>query len=589
MKPRFRTSLKPMTMTTPPPPKPPAGHHDKKNKMEMPGSGRSQPAKTAVNRSRERRMALLEDVDKLKRKLRHEENVHRALERAFTRPLGVLPRLPPYLPPQTLELLAEVAVLEEEVVRLEEQVVMFRQEVARRNTETSSDSSNDHTSTRNAKSDIQHSPNQSHVNSAITCSMLQPALARATSIKKLLDSDRPSDTPYRLPVKQNSKKTKFSSTTSADRLGKENRSMTNPKDVCSSNAKQPKIPTNQQSTEEESIRQVECRLTNHEGAQHSSSASDEKTLPFESTANKTSEEVLSCLLAIFMRMNTSKQKSSDPKACCPQRSSGVIRVDQYNVSDGSLQTSVGPYAHLRAIDSGSFDISKSTNAKFLIQRLKILLGKLGTVDIEGLSHQQKLAFWINVYNSCMMNAIIEHGVPESADMVAELMQKATINVGGHRLNAIAIEHFILRRPYHLKYSCPKVAKSDEMKRYSAVALEWPEPLVTFAISCGSRSSPAVRVYTATGVESELETAKRDYLRATVVISENKLMIPKLLTWYLLDFAKNLESLVDWICLQLPDDLRMAAIDCLKTRHQEPISDYIQIIPHDFNFCFLLHR
>ena len=41
----------------------------------------------------------LVQVDKLKRKLRHEENVHRALERAFTRPLGALPRLPPYLPP----------------------------------------------------------------------------------------------------------------------------------------------------------------------------------------------------------------------------------------------------------------------------------------------------------------------------------------------------------------------------------------------------------------------------------------------------------------------------------------------------------
>lgn len=37
-------------------------------------------------------------MDKLKKKLRHEENVHRALERAFNRPLGALPRLPPYLP-----------------------------------------------------------------------------------------------------------------------------------------------------------------------------------------------------------------------------------------------------------------------------------------------------------------------------------------------------------------------------------------------------------------------------------------------------------------------------------------------------------
>jgi hypothetical protein len=36
-------------------------------------------------------------VDKLRKKLWHEENVHRALKRAFTRPLDALPRLPPFL------------------------------------------------------------------------------------------------------------------------------------------------------------------------------------------------------------------------------------------------------------------------------------------------------------------------------------------------------------------------------------------------------------------------------------------------------------------------------------------------------------
>ncbi|URE47357.1 hypothetical protein MUK42_04498 [Musa troglodytarum] len=96
-----------------------------------------------VQSRRERKIALQQDVDKLRKKLRHEENVHRVLARAFTRPLGVLPRLPPYLPShlendlvlpvictvrlKTLKLLAEVAVLEEEVVRLEEQVVNFLQ------------------------------------------------------------------------------------------------------------------------------------------------------------------------------------------------------------------------------------------------------------------------------------------------------------------------------------------------------------------------------------------------------------------------------------------------------------------------------
>jgi hypothetical protein len=34
---------------------------------------------------------------------------------------------------------------------------------------------------------------------------------------------------------------------------------------------------------------------------------------------------------------------------------------------------------------------------------RFLLGKLAAANLEGLTHQQKLAFWINTYNSCMMN------------------------------------------------------------------------------------------------------------------------------------------------------------------------------------------
>ena len=70
----------------------------------------------------------------------------------------------------------------------------------------------------------------------------------------------------------------------------------------------------------------------------------------------------------------------------------------------------------------------------------------------------------------------------------------------------------------------------------------------------------VRVYTAARVEEELEGAKRDYLQAAVgVSSPARLAIPKLLHWYLLDFAKDVESLMDWVCLQLPVELRQGAM------------------------------
>ena len=102
----------------------------------------------------------------------------------------------------------------------------------------------------------------------------------------------------------------------------------------------------------------------------------------------------------------------------------------------------------------------------------------------------------------------------------------------------------------------------------------------------------VRVYTASGVEEELEAAMRDYLQAAVGISKlNKLILPNLLDWYLLDFAKDLESLIDWVCLQLPDQFRNAAVKTLERREREaPISQLVQVMPYDFSFrLLLLHR
>ncbi|KAF5759717.1 hypothetical protein HanXRQr2_Chr16g0744661 [Helianthus annuus] len=129
--------------------------------------------------------------------------------------------------------------------------------------------------------------------------------------------------------------------------------------------------------------------------------------------------------------------------------------------------------------------------KSLLDVNLILLEKLALVNLTSLTHQEKLAFWINIYNSCMMNALLEHGIPETPERVVELMQEAKINVGGHLLNAFSIEHFTLRLPCHAKYTSLKGFKNDELTARSIFGLELSEPLVKFALSCGSWSSPAV--------------------------------------------------------------------------------------------------
>ncbi|KAL4314238.1 hypothetical protein S245_050974 [Arachis hypogaea] len=528
----------------------------RKDKMESRGSKAMPAQKNGRGSNGERKMALIQDVDKLKRKLRHEENVHRALERAFTRPLGSLPRLPPYLPPYTLELVAEVAVLEEEVVRLEEQVVSFRQGLyqeavyssSKRNPENSSDEIDN-----NSKHQRSKSLSQCELNSSASPNG-KPFHMKQDSLSSVLEEGR----------------------------GKENKLFHSPvKSKQSPEKKAAKVitpvrksPMKQQSSEKcvDHLKlQLEWRLVDQERAQSSSSSSDDKAPEVDSTPNRVSEDLVKCLCSIFLRIGKEKEQLNDPYGIC---------------SDSKTRRDVGAYNNLCEIKASNVDLNRTTNAVFLIHRLKFLLGKLASVKLKGLTHQEKLAFWINTYNSCMLNAYLEHGIPESPEMVVALMQKARIIVGGQLFNAITIEHFILRLPYHLKFTCPKAARNDEMQARSIFGLEWSEPLVTFALSCGSWSSPAVRVYTASEIENELEAAKRDYLQASVGITKTKkLMIPKLLDWYLLDFAKDMTSLVDWVCLQLPFELRKEAIECLGGRGTHSV----QVMPYDFRFRLLLHH
>ncbi|TKY70553.1 Ternary complex factor MIP1, leucine-zipper [Spatholobus suberectus] len=272
--------------------------NDGKDKMETRGSKAMNAAEKTVKNgrrsNRERKMALIQDVDKLKRKLRHEENVHRALERAFTRPLGSLPRLPPYLPPHTLELVAEVAVLEEEVVRLEEQVVNFRQGLyqeavyisSKRNAENLRDSM-DQNSIRSSKHQRSKSLSQSELNST-TMARPQLSLARSASSRKLF-SDIVTDQTARLVngkqlhIKQDS----------LSSIPVEGRRKENPmfysslKDKQSPEKKIAKVitpvkkksPIKQESADKcaDNLKlQMEGRLADQERAQSSSSSSDDK-------------------------------------------------------------------------------------------------------------------------------------------------------------------------------------------------------------------------------------------------------------------------------------------------------------------------
>ncbi|MQL87056.1 hypothetical protein Taro_019580, partial [Colocasia esculenta] len=337
------------------------------------------------------------------------------------------------------------------------------------------------------------------------------------------------------------------------------------------------------------------------------------------TPNELSEELVRCLISIFHRLNQTANNSrvchdSDAiiskfslscmssKGITSSKSSFNCKTPVYSSDDTmpmldphgllpDLDGTVGergPYKNFVSVTESSLDMSRISQCFLSIRRLRVLTQKLCTADLTFLTYKQKLAFWINIYNACIMNAFLRHELPSSSDKVLALLNRAAMNVGGIILNALAIEHFILRHPCNSKIG--GIVDEKEALLRDTYGLSYPEPNVTFALCRGTWSSPALRIYTGDNVVDQLETAKKDYLEASVQITNKKrILLPQLLYWHMKDFADDVESLVEWIYSQLPrsGSLKKSIMECLKSDTKLPVAAMVEVQPYESEFRYLL--
>ncbi|XP_021749583.1 uncharacterized protein LOC110715324 [Chenopodium quinoa] len=320
--------------------------------------------------------------------------------------------------------------------------------------------------------------------------------------------------------------------------------------------------------------------------------------------NRLSEELLKCLINKFVKLNqTSSEKESTSAASkhnlncinskgfspkntfsCKARSS--ITSDD-GVSQDGTEIGFGPYKKFIQITRNSLKTARLSDSCPATRKLRVLLQKLCYVDLSFLSNKQKLAFWINIYNASIMHAYLQYGLPNTQEGMLTLLNKAALNVGGIVLNALAIEHYLLRHP-----SDPKLdlINEKEMLLRRAYGLRYPEPNITFALCRGNWSSPAMWIYTPEDVVDQLSRAKVEYLEAFIrVTSKRKILVPKLLQWHMQDFADDMESLIEWIYSQLPPNgvLKRAIMECLYEDRKLPTGKMIEIVPYQYEFQYLL--
>jgi hypothetical protein len=173
------------------------------------------------------------------------------------------------------------------------------------------------------------------------------------------------------------------------------------------------------------------------------------------------------------------------------------------------------------------------------------------------SEAARRAFWINLYNVLILDAVIAFGVQRSVTEgwlgVLTFFRRAAYNVSGSRMSLDDIEHGILRgNKGHPFIPGAQFAAGDERLSWSLPVV----PRIHFALNCASLSCPPIQSYSPEQIDAQLDLAAHSFVDATVETSPDgsRVIVSEIFRWYADDFGGR-QGVIDFLVRHLPEDDR----------------------------------
>lgn len=169
------------------------------------------------------------------------------------------------------------------------------------------------------------------------------------------------------------------------------------------------------------------------------------------------------------------------------------------------------------------------------------------------SREEKLAFWINLYNALIIDGVIAGEIansvgPNSLDLLG-FFRKTAYDISELRFNADDIEHGILRgNRGHPMLPGPQFGSQD--RRLSWI-IDPVDVRIHFALNCAGRSCPPIQVYSAENIDQQLEMAAGNFVNADLKINQDQSIahISAIFRWFAGDFGGH-QGVVDFLVKHL---------------------------------------
>lgn len=166
--------------------------------------------------------------------------------------------------------------------------------------------------------------------------------------------------------------------------------------------------------------------------------------------------------------------------------------------------------------------------------------KLADTTIEELeiglaTNQDKLAFWVNIYNAYILHILGEN--PEKYNDRRSFFKEEQIPIAGELRSFSKIEHGLIRKS-QWEYGLGLIRKWFPNKFERKLRVDKRDYRIHFALNCGAKECPPVAVYTPEKVNEQFDKGTERYLKRTTTFDADKNLakVTSLFNWFRGDFG-----------------------------------------------------
>jgi len=182
------------------------------------------------------------------------------------------------------------------------------------------------------------------------------------------------------------------------------------------------------------------------------------------------------------------------------------------------------------VDNGKVDYAALKNNPHPLDSYLTMATMLDSETLNSLPRNEKIAFYLNVYNALTLKVIVDYYPVKSIKDIPGVWDKIKFNIAGRELTLNQIEHQILRS-------------------------EFTEPRIHFALVCASKGCPelASEPFTGKDLDAELDREARKFINDKTKVNLDKedrlLYLSPIFKWFKEDFG----NVIEFVSRYLPKD------------------------------------